>query len=136
MSDVKSTKSSSVFGREGSNVLGNISDARKYARSCFVLTSDLKHFIDMVYLYATQKNFLPSYVNRKEFKNAIDDMRRFEIAEAVDKGCSDARIVTSKNAYTYALIVYGFVKELAVAGNHDANRAYDVLKQLMPYKIC
>lgn len=136
MSDVKSTKSSSVLGCADSNVLGNISDARKYARSCFVLTSDLKHFIDMVYLYATQKNFLPSYVSRNEFKNAIDDMRRFEIAESVDKGCSDARIVTSKNAYTYALIVYGFVKELAVAGNHDANRAYDVLKQLMPYKIC
>jgi hypothetical protein len=133
---MKSAKSLAVFENEDSNVLDNISDARGFARSCFVLTSDLKHFIDMVYLYATQKSFLPSYVSRKEFKSAIDDMRRFEIAEDVGNGSSGVRIVTSPNAYTYALIVYGFVKELAAAGNHDASRAYDVLKQLMPYKIC
>ena len=133
---MKSNEQSAVLGIKDSNVLGRISESQAYTRSNFMLTSDLKHFIDMVYLYASQKNFMPSYVSRADFKNAIDEMRRFEIAGRGACDYFDNRIVTSKEAYSYALIVYGFVKELAAAGNHDANRAYDVLKQIMPFKIC
>jgi hypothetical protein len=133
-------------GCDNSNVIGVVSRVTfgavrvGHGENNFVLTSDLKHFIDMVYLYGTQYGFLPSYVSGNEFKKNIEDVRRFEkfglsISELAIE-CSHVRIAASKNAYTYALIVYGFIKELAVRGNGDASRVYDALKQLMPYKIC
>lgn len=139
MREMESTQGFTNIECEDSGVLGNIPDPGGCARSGFVLTSDLRHFIDMVYLYATQKGLLPAYVSRTDFKKDIDGMRESAmlcsafVEPSVES--SEDRLLTSKNAYMYALIVYGSIKEMATLGDFEAAKAYDVLKNLMPYKI-
>lgn len=140
MNDLITAGSSATVGCSRSGVLGSMptydSSARAVNRS-FMLTSDLKHFIDMVYLYAVQSGFVPVYVCGADFKSNIDDIRKFDRLADGDSTAESQndKSAVSKSAYAYALIVYGFIKELAVAGNSEAARVYDVLKQLMPYKI-
>ena len=139
MREMESTQGFTNIECEDSGVLGNIPDPGGCARSGFVLTSDLRHFIDMVYLYATQKGLLPAYVSRTDFKKDIDGMRESAmlcsafVEPSVES--SEDRLLTSKNAYMYALIVYGSIKEMATLGDFEAAKAYDVLMNLMPYKI-
>lgn len=104
-----------------------------------ILTYDLRYFIDMVFLYATQHQLFPSYINRDEFRGCIDEIRRFDKGRYQEIGNDTEyrqRLAVTCDAYVNALIVYGYVKELALKGHNEAAASYERLKDLMPFKIC
>lgn len=102
-------------------------------RKDMLMTSELRHFVDMVYLQASSRGLFPSYVNKEDFKVCVENIRRFDWDLVRTDG--ELECNTVREAYVYALIVYGFIKELAASGDNSAAAAYEALKQLIPFKI-
>lgn len=106
-------------------------------RIALLLTSDMRHFIDMVYIHSVQKGFVPLYVSQEEFKHFIEEIRRFDRISTteLDLDLYESKVFATINAYENALIVYGYIKELAQTEDLAARSVYDTLKQLMPFRI-
>ena len=98
-----------------------------------LMTSELRYFIDMVYLHASSSNLFPPYIEKEEFKICIENIRKVDWDLVDPNGILE--YVAVRDAYVCALIVYGFIKELAVKGDSSAASSYGVLSLLMPFKI-
>lgn len=98
-----------------------------------LMTSELRYFIDMVFLQASSNCLFPPYVEKEEFKIQIENIRRVNWDLVDSNGILE--YVAVRDAYVCALIVYGFIKELAVRGDPSAAASYGVLSILMPFKI-